>query len=473
MANIKFRVAARCEAAGRLNNEDNYQVGDNLNENRWGFTTDREVALASKGALLAVADGMGGMNAGEVAAAIAIETVKEWFSSENLTEETCSSPESIRQYIRDAIRDADRNIKKESAADKEKKGMGSTVVIAWLTDGRIYIGWCGDSRAYRFNPADGLIRLSHDHSYVQELVDAGKLEPELAFDYPDSNIVTRSLGDPRGMADPDVREFPLRDGDVFLLCSDGLSGVLRDAEIEKVISENTHRLEALRDALWDTSCEAGWNDNVTIALCQILSGGKEAPPVERKPVMQPADAALKNTGGEKKKTNTWALPLLFLLAILLAGGGGIFAYKYWMESGTDHPVIPHDSIDVAPVKDIVTEILPGAETQPSEVEEAQKGKETERLSIDGKDSPPVRNTSKTKENEPAATNPPDSHGSDAPPTGQEGRLTRTTPSEKTLTPVSPKIEQKEEPAKTDSRPVTDIVGNITVQTFFFEKIKVL
>jgi serine/threonine protein phosphatase PrpC len=454
MANIKFRVAARCEAAGRPNNEDNYQVGDNLNENQWGFTTDKEVTLASKGALLAVADGMGGMNAGEVAAAIAIETVKEWFSSENLTEERLSSPGSIKQYIRAAIRSADSNIKKEGAADKGKRGMGSTIVLAWLTDERIYIGWCGDSRAYRFNPADGLIQLSHDHSYVQELVDAGKLEPELAFDYPDSNIVTRSLGDPRGIANPDVREFPLRDGDIFLLCSDGLSGVLRDPEIEKVISENTHQLEALRDALWDTSCEAGWDDNVTLALCQVLSGGKKAPPVEKKPVIQP-DTALKNTGGEKKKTNTWALPLLFILVILLAGGGGIFAYRYWMESGNDHPVEPYikpgDSIDVAP--DTVPKISSGSEKRPSEAEKLKQ------LLIKGNDNPPIQDTS-TGEEEPAATNPSDSSGSDVPPTGQ---LTKTPPSsEKNLTPASPKTGQEKGLTETNSPPKTDTTSGAGV-----------
>ncbi len=271
--NILFRMAARCEAAGRPNNEDNYQLDDNLSDNSWGFTTDAEVSLGKKGALLVVCDGMGGMNAGEVASDIAVKTIKEWFTTEKLTDAAIAAP---CKYIASAIVAADAAIKAHSKTNPDTEGMGSTIVLAWLLGQKVYVGWCGDSRCYRFNPALGLERLSHDHSYVQELVDAGKLTEELAFDHPNNNIITRSLGDPRGAAQPDTKEFDLYNQDIILLCSDGLCGTLRDNEIAELIKQHQTSMQECRDALWDADEAAGWTDNTTIALAQIISGGKDA-----------------------------------------------------------------------------------------------------------------------------------------------------------------------------------------------------
>jgi len=266
---LKFRLAARCEAAGRPNNEDNFQVAADLSAD-WQFHGDDVLSLGEKGALLLVCDGMGGMNAGEVASMIAVETVKHRFSKDSLTNEALSDDEKRCDFIRRVIQEADANIKKESKADASKSGMGSTIVLAWLMDKKVYLGWCGDSRAYKYNPQRGFVQLSHDHSYVQELVDSGKLSPELAFDHPNSNIITRSLGDPRGVAQPDVKIFPLEENDVILLCSDGLCGVLHDHEMEKVIAGHLNSMVSCRDALWEAARVAGWHDNVTIALAQIM-----------------------------------------------------------------------------------------------------------------------------------------------------------------------------------------------------------
>ena len=266
-------MAARCEAAGRPNNEDNYQLDDNLSDNSWGFTADAEVSLGEKGALLVVCDGMGGMNAGEVASDIAVKTIKEWFTTDKLTDAAVAAP---CKYISSAIVAADAAIKAHSKTNPDTEGMGSTIVLAWLLGQKVYVGWCGDSRSYRFNPALGLERLSHDHSYVQELVDAGKLTEELAFDHPNNNIITRSLGDPRGAAQPDCKEFDLYNQDIILLCSDGLCGTLRDNEIAELIKQHQTSMQECRDALWVADEAAGWTDNTTIALAQIISGGKDA-----------------------------------------------------------------------------------------------------------------------------------------------------------------------------------------------------
>jgi serine/threonine protein phosphatase PrpC len=278
---IKFRMAARCEAAGRPEtiNEDSFQMNDNLTSGRWSadensnvllFDTDKTVQLGEKGALMVVCDGMGGMNAGEVASQLAIETVESRFKSSLLTDELISSPEKIINYIEKTIIAADNSIKNHSAANKEHEGMGSTIVLAWIINNTVYVGWCGDSRAYRYNPADGLKQLSHDHSYVQELVDQGKLSEELAFDHPQNNIITRSLGDSQKEAKPEVKYFNLREDDIILLCSDGLCGVLRNRKIEDVIQCNTNSMKSCRDALWNAVSNADWHDNVTIGLCQIL-----------------------------------------------------------------------------------------------------------------------------------------------------------------------------------------------------------
>lgn len=266
----KIRLAARCEAAGRAENEDNYQIAEDLSAYNVGFTTDKVFSLSSKGTLLLVCDGMGGMNAGEVASAIGVETIKNLFAPQLLTSDVLANDNSICDYMKRAIIKADSQIKEEASKDEAKHGMGSTAVMAWLLGHKVYVTWCGDSRCYRYNPATGLEQLSHDHSYVQDLVDTGQLMPELAFDHPNKNIITRSLGDPRGAARPDARVYDLHAGDVILLCSDGLSDSLRDEEIEQSISRSLSSMAVCRDSLWNDSKQAGWHDNVTILLAQVI-----------------------------------------------------------------------------------------------------------------------------------------------------------------------------------------------------------
>lgn len=326
MANVKFRMTARCEAAGRPNNEDNYQLDENLSDNSWGFTTDKEINLSEKGALLVVCDGMGGMNAGEVASAIAVNTIKQCFATERITGSIISSDSAITQFIHDAIQAADAAIKADAKVNAEHEGMGSTIVMAWLLGQKVYVGWCGDSRAYRFNPKTGLERLSHDHSYVQELVDAGKLTEDLAFDHPNNNIITRSLGDPNGKARPDTAVCDLRNEDIIMLCSDGLCGCMRDDEIQAVIEQNQTSMQQCRDALWAADEAAGWHDNVTIALAQILSGGT-AVSTKNEPSNSKSNATLIN----QNKRLKLMLGLLVALLILVIG-----SLLFWKLSKTNN-----------------------------------------------------------------------------------------------------------------------------------------
>ena len=323
MSEIKFTMAARCEAAGRQNNEDNFQLADDLSGDQWSFITDNEVVLSEKGALLVVCDGMGGLQNGATASDIAVKTIKAWFNSDRLTPQVTASPETIEQYIREAIIAADINIKEAGLQNSGFEGMGSTVVLAWIIGEHVYVGWCGDSRAYRYNPASGLEQLSHDHSYVQELVDSGKLSPALAFDHPNSNIITRSLGDLRQEARPDVQSYPLCNDDVILLCSDGLSGVLRDCEIEAIIAANADSMENCRQALWTESEQAGWIDNVTVALCRIVSGAVTVKSTTAP--SEPEENAV--TAIKKRKPKGWIIAALVLLLGIALAAGYYYFYK--------------------------------------------------------------------------------------------------------------------------------------------------
>lgn len=337
--NILFRMAARCEAAGRPNNEDNYQLDDNLSDNSWGFTADAEVSLGEKGALLVVCDGMGGMNAGEVASDIAVKTIKDWFTTDKLTDTAIANP---CKYIASAIVAADAAIKAHSKANPDTAGMGSTIVMAWLLGQKVYVGWCGDSRCYRFNPALGLERLSHDHSYVQELVDAGKLTEELAFDHPNNNIITRSLGDPRGAAQPDCKEFDLYNQDIILLCSDGLCGTLRDNEIAELIKQHQTSMQECRDALWDADEAAGWTDNVTIGLAQILSGCDNAPKSNAATSVPPMSTSKAQLVKSNKRLKCL---LAVIVALILLASIGATAHKYmptikiWLSTPSDATIV--------------------------------------------------------------------------------------------------------------------------------------
>ena len=129
---LKIRLAARCEAAGRPENEDNFQVAEDLSVSNTGFTTDKVFSLGSKGTLLLVCDGMGGMNAGEVASAVGVETIKNLFAPQLLTGDVLTDDDSVCLYMKRAIIKADARIKEEASKDDAKHGMGSTAVMAWL-----------------------------------------------------------------------------------------------------------------------------------------------------------------------------------------------------------------------------------------------------------------------------------------------------------------------------------------------------
>ena len=230
--------------------------------------------LGEYGVLLVVADGMGGANAGEVASAIAVETIQKLFVPEQL-EAAVATDKSIQEFMKAVVKTADLNILHRSQEDSSTRGMGTTAVLAWILNDKAYVCWCGDSRCYVLNKQKGLIQLSKDHSYVQELVDKGELNPELMHDHPLSNVITRCLGDIEKRAEPETRIYQLHNGDIIMLCSDGLCGICHDDVILDTMIKYHQDPMDCKNELISSALSAGGYDNVTIALCNIEMEGDE------------------------------------------------------------------------------------------------------------------------------------------------------------------------------------------------------
>lgn len=250
----------------RDKNEDAFVICPDLAHPRWGKKVAK-VELGAKGTLLAVADGMGGANAGDIASRLALESLKSSFSSSNL--DSIIESASITGFLQKTIAIADKTINEHALSHPETFGMGTTIVICWILGSKAYVAWCGDSRCYVYNPTSGLIALTKDHSLVQELVDKGELTPEEAFNHPDSNIITRGLGCFDSEPNADLTTYNIQPNDVFLLCSDGLSGYCKNSEIENVIKTYCLNIDKCCNKLMDLAWDAGGYDNICIVLASV------------------------------------------------------------------------------------------------------------------------------------------------------------------------------------------------------------
>jgi len=221
--------------------------------------------------LLVLADGMGGYNAGEVASGIAVKTitnlVREGLAREDLgalDRATGLTRPSI--VLRDAITRANKIIYQTARSQAECEGMGTTVVAALFYDNRISIAHVGDSRLYRQRGSQ-IAQVTMDHSLLQELVDRGFYSPEEAQRAANKNYVTRALGvEPQ--VEVEVQEHPVDKGDIFILCSDGLSDMVEDEDIRLTISTFGANLDTVAKQLIQLANENGGRDNVSVVLAQ-------------------------------------------------------------------------------------------------------------------------------------------------------------------------------------------------------------
>ncbi len=215
------------------------------------------------GDLIIVCDGMGGNKGGFRASRLAVEVIKEEF--EKIRGENYD-PKTV---LREALAQADKKMKKESAENPELKEMGSTAVILLIKGNEAYTAHIGDSRIYMIR--DGNIhQLTKDHSLVQQMVDGGIISAEKAKDHPNKNVIVRSLG-ADGSSEPEIAEpFSVFKGDYFILCTDGLTAYLDEYEIKEVVT--TNNLQNACKILVDTANERGGKDNITVQIVNVVKG---------------------------------------------------------------------------------------------------------------------------------------------------------------------------------------------------------
>ena len=221
---------------------------------------DNYIIVPDRG-IFVVADGMGGHAAGEVASEMAVRYVaRELGSPRGL------SDEEVAERMRAAIRAANGAIFQRTLTEHDKRGMGTTVTALVVHDARFLIGQVGDSRAYLLRDSK-LVQLTKDHSYVQEQVDAGYLTPEQARSHPYSNVITRCVGANSDVL-PDVYVGALKPVDLFLLASDGLTGMVEDTDLAQMLGSGLPPQEQV-DALIAEANRHGGLDNITAIIVRI------------------------------------------------------------------------------------------------------------------------------------------------------------------------------------------------------------
>ena len=230
----------------RSENQDNYRAGRQADDTVWAV----------------VCDGMGGARGGAVASGIAVSVMEDELADKLVPE---LSTEEIRSLLEQAVEHANSEIFDLSCADPTKRGMGTTLVAMVVRNGLAQIVHAGDSRAYLYR--DGkMIRLTRDHSMVQEMVENGTLTPQEAEVHPKQNLITRAVGvNPRLKVE--YSECTAVQGDVFLLCSDGLTNCTTEEELCDILEQNDFFASA--EEMIQTALEAGGQDNITVVLLKM------------------------------------------------------------------------------------------------------------------------------------------------------------------------------------------------------------
>jgi len=207
--------------------------------------------------LFVVADGMGGAQAGEVASEMAVESFNAGIPDGD-------SPSEGLKHI---IEEANRRIHERSRSDNQRAGMGTTVTAAHVGEAAVTVAHVGDSRCYLVRDGD-LIRLTKDHSLVGELVERGKLTEEAAERHPQRSVITRALG-PEPNVQVDVVEYPAKAGDLFMVCSDGLTSMVREPKLKPLLVDNDRPLDEVGRELIAAANAAGGRDNITVVLFRL------------------------------------------------------------------------------------------------------------------------------------------------------------------------------------------------------------
>ncbi len=206
--------------------------------------------------LFLVADGMGGHKAGDYASKCAVETIIEMCSK--------SRGKKVVTAISDAINEANTRIRRKAMEDVNMVGMGTTAVLATVSGNILTVANVGDSRLYVISADKTITQITRDHSLVEEMVRMGGIDRVSARNHPDKNIITRAIG-ATGNVNIDFFEVELKDGDIILMCSDGLSNMIEDNNILEIINSEKE-LESMTSKLVSTANENGGSDNISVVL---------------------------------------------------------------------------------------------------------------------------------------------------------------------------------------------------------------
>ncbi|MBA2326436.1 MAG: Stp1/IreP family PP2C-type Ser/Thr phosphatase [Actinobacteria bacterium] len=275
--------------------------------------------------LYAVADGMGGHQAGEVASETAIEALRAAVAK--------GTP------IRDAITLANDAVLERSAADERLRGMGTTMTAATLAaGGTLLIGHVGDSRAYLVRDGE-LQQVTEDHSLVEEMVRGGELTPEQAEVHPQRSVITRALGIEPGV-EVDMYPIELHDGDRILLCSDGLTGMVRTEDIAAILQREPDPQKAANE-LVDTANKAGGEDNITVVILDVVADGSPTaaalPRDDEDLTAEPPAPSRRDRrrrlprAGRIARVLLWVLPVVLVLGLAFTAVGWYARRTYFVD----------------------------------------------------------------------------------------------------------------------------------------------
>ena len=217
--------------------------------------------------LFVLCDGLGGYNAGEIAATMAVSSLLSGLADDYSMAQAAGEEFDAGRALAQRMIDMNAVIARAAANSTAFEGMATTVVAAWIIGDRLWVAHAGDSRLYRFR--EGVLEgLTRDHSFSQELLDAGMVTEEEAKVLPAKNLVTRALG-AAGEVEPEVNDFPLRIGDVLMLCSDGLTEMVDDMQIAGAIFASVPDVQRAAQRLVELANAAGGRDNVSVIVVRL------------------------------------------------------------------------------------------------------------------------------------------------------------------------------------------------------------
>ncbi|MDX2051571.1 MAG: PP2C family serine/threonine-protein phosphatase [Polyangiaceae bacterium] len=268
---IRLRLFGRTDVGQiREHNEDNFVVADLTRQRRGIREEDREQVVGPRGTVLGVCDGMGGAAAGEVASQLAVDIIYESL----LTGGAPTDQDSLARRLVRAVEAAGAAIFNEARADRTRRGMGTTATIAALLNSRLFVAQVGDSRAYILRNGR-LVQVSRDQSLANQLIEAGQLTEEEAETFEHNNIILQALGTAETVQ-VDLTYVDLCQGDVLMVCSDGLSGMLRADEMREVLCMLPDPQAACKELI-DRANLAGGHDNVTVIVAHFDGEGLRPP----------------------------------------------------------------------------------------------------------------------------------------------------------------------------------------------------